>query len=281
MREIAQRARVLVTPTFALCLLRFAFCLSASTFCLRSSALPQSPAGLGEADRVAAAVVQLVAIGPGQGEKNRACSATGFLVNEEGYILTNAHVVEDARRCLAGSSEAKILAKLAPGRSGTGLAASESSTATAVSCDVVAVDDVHDLAVLKPERPLPQDPAGGPRPFALLNPREVPDGAAVTVTGHPLFVWQPTTQTGKILRRARLRLSDESPEASDVLVLDIPLKPGNSGSPVYLRSTGAVVGVVERQNGSNRSESVAVPVRYAVEMLDRLGIKWYGASNSP
>jgi len=86
-------------------------CIATIPFCVSLCAQSQpSPDGH---ERTAAAVVQLLAIGPGQGEKNRACSATGFFVNEEGYILTNAHVVEDARRCLAGSPEAKIVAKLA------------------------------------------------------------------------------------------------------------------------------------------------------------------------
>lgn len=215
----------------------------------------------------ASAVVQLLAIGPGQQGTNRECAATGFLVNEEGYILTNAHVVEDARRCLAGSPGTKIVAKLArPG----------ARTATAVSCDLVGLDDVRDLAALRTERPLP---AEGQSSFVQLNPAaEVAEGTSVAVTGHPAFAWRPTTQKGKVIRRGTLELSERSAEKSEVIILDIPLGRGASGSPVYLES-GRVVGIVERQNPSRPSETVAVPIRYAVELLDRLRVRWQAAPN--
>jgi len=212
----------------------------------------------------ASAVVQLLAIGPGQQGTNRECAATGFLVNEEGYILTNAHVIEDARHCLAGTPGTKIVAKLA--RSGA-------RTATAVSCDVVGLDDVRDLAVLRTERPLP---AEGQPSFVRLNPAEVAKGTSVAVTGHPAFAWRPTTQKGKVIRRGTLELSERSTEKSEVIILDIPLGRGASGSPAYLES-GAVVGIVERQNPSSPSETVAVPIRYAVELLDRLHVRWQPA----
>jgi serine protease Do len=219
---------------------------------------PSTPA----AEATIAAVVQLLAVGPGEQGKNRECNATGFLVNEEGYILTNAHVVEDARRCLAGSPGTKIMAKLArPG----------ARTATAVSCDLVGLDDVRDLAVLRTERPLP---AEGPPSFVRLNPAEVAEGASVAVTGHPAFAWRPTTQKGKVIRRGTLGLSERSAEKSEVIILDIPLGRGASGSPVYLES-GGVVGVVERQNPSRPSETVAVPIRYGIEFLNRLHVRWY------
>src|SRR5260370_42068166 len=62
---------------------------------------------------VVAAVVQLVAVGPGGKGQNHDCAATGFLVNEDGYILTNAHGVEKSQECLAQSPGPKIVARLA------------------------------------------------------------------------------------------------------------------------------------------------------------------------
>jgi S1-C subfamily serine protease len=195
---------------------------------------------------------------------NRECAATGFLVNEQSYILTNAHVVEDAQHCLGASPGTKIMAKLA--RTGA-------RAATAVSCDLVGLDDLHDLAVLKTERPLPAEERSG---FVRLNPAELAEGAPVAVTGHPAFAWRPTTQHGKLIRRATLGLSDRSAEKSEIFVLDIPLERGASGSPVYVES-GGVVGVVERQNPSRPLETVAVPIRYAIELLNRHGVHWHPA----
>jgi serine protease Do len=231
-----------------------------------SLALPQdvrTPDSLAT-EPVTAAVVQLLAVGPGAEDKNRECAATGFLVNEDGYLLTNAHVIADARGCLAASPGTKIMAKLArPG----------ARAAPAVSCDVVGLDDLHDLALLKTERALE-----GERPaYARLDPAEIAEGTAVAVTGHPAFAWHPTTQKGRVIRRAALGLSEKSKEKSAVIVLDIPLERGASGSPVFLQAGGGVVGIVERQNPARPSETVAVPIRYAIELLNRWRVQWYSA----
>ena len=94
-------------------------------------------------------VVQLVAVGPADKAQNRECSATGFLIDKEGYLITNAHVVVDAQRCLEKVHATKILAKLA---------INDSRTAAAVPCDVVGIDGPNDLAFLKTERPLLANP---------------------------------------------------------------------------------------------------------------------------
>ncbi len=210
-------------------------------------------------------MVQLLAIGSVADGENCKISATGFFVNEDGYLLTDAHVVEDARRCLGTSPEAKILAKLAspPGRA-----------APAVSCDVVAVDEVHDLALLKTQR-LPAQVLGTENvPFALLDPAEVQPGSAVVVTGHPTFVWQPVTQTGRVLRRDKLRLAASSAEATEVLAVNIAPQVGNSGSPVYL-PTGRVVAMVERKDPVDASNTLAVSIRHAIDLLNKLGVRWH------
>jgi len=231
--------------------------------CLALRAAAQDPKA---SDLAARAVVELLAVGPAENQNNRECGGTGFFVNEQGYILTNAHVVDDAERCLGRGRGTKMMARLAaPGK----------TTANAVSCDPVGVDRAHDVAVLKIERPLNASPPGEPLPFLRLSLSEVTNGAAVTVAGYPLFAWNAITQSGKVSRRANQRLSKSSPESSEVLVLNISLRPGNSGSPVYLDSGGGVVGVVEGRESS--SETLAVPVRYAVELLNHLKVEWRAA----
>ncbi len=228
--------------------------------CLALRAAAQDP---NANDLAARAVVELLAVGPAENQNNRECGGTGFFVNEEGYILTNAHVVDEAERCLGRGRGTKVMARLAaPGK----------TTANAVSCDPVGIDRGHDVAVLKIERPLNAGPPGEALPFLRLNLSEVANGAAVTVAGYPLFAWNAITQSGKVSRRGSQRLSKSSPESTEVLVLDISLRPGNSGSPVYLDSGGGVVGIVEgRERGS---ETLAVPVRYAVELLNHLKVEW-------
>ena len=245
------------TFILALCLLPFALCFP-------SSALGQERPSAGIGTNPAKAVVQLLAVGPGAGEKKEECAATGFLVNEDGYILTNAHVVDDARRCLAASLRGKIVAKYGQ---------PISRAAQVVSCDVVAVDEDHDLAILKTEKPLPSE--AGESSLALST-SAVPDGTRVAVTGHPAFTWQPRTFQGMVVGRAALALNDRSNRQSDVLTIDIDLQRGASGSPVYLES-GAVVGIVERKRPAQPAQTVAVPIGYAIRLLDLYGIRWHVA----
>jgi serine protease Do len=213
-------------------------------------------------------VVQLVAVGPAENEQNRECSATGFLIDEEGYLITNAHVVEDARRCLAKAPGAKILAKSTT---------NDSRTAQAVPCDVVGIDAPNDLALLKIERPLVRN-SGDKPPYAILDARAVAVGTAVKVSGYPVFSWQPVTQAGQVAWRGRTRLeeTDVNSSASDALMVDIHLRPGNSGSPVY-RQDGGVVAVADKRDSLRPAYSVAVSIHYAIELAERHGVRWHGA----
>ena len=243
----------------ALCLLPFYFALS-----LRAGAQSLKPADLSWSDPVLPAVVQLLAIGPGERGKNRECSATGFFINEEGYLLTNAHAFEEAQRCLGKSPDLRVLVKLASPGPGA---------ARAVSCTLVGLDEVHDLAVLKTERPPPADPSAEPA-YVWLDPSEVTVGTPLVVSGHPAFAWQPVTQAGKLVWRGSQDLSEGKGETSEALAVDISLRPGASGSPVY-REAGGVVGIIVQRDVSQRARSIAVPIRYAIELLNRLGVKWH------
>jgi len=218
---------------------------------------------------LAPGVVQLLAVGPGELGKNRACAATGLLINEQGYLVTNAHVVVDLGRCLAKTPGTKILAKFpAPG----------SSTAQAVPCDLVGSDEVHDLAVLKMERPIFTD-AYGKQEFARLDPRDLAEGTSAVVSGHPAFAWQPAAQATKVIRRESQRLAEGNPEPTEVLDLDITLPPGSSGSPVCRAEDQGVIGIVVSKNPSQPTHTLAVSVRYAVALLNSHGVKWYPAAD--
>lgn len=220
------------------------------------------------------AVVELLAIGPGANGNDRKCSGTGFLVNEEGIILTNAHVVHDAERCIGAVAHSRsrgIIAKL-PTEAG--------NSAPAVSCEVVGLDDAHDLAILKPERSIPGRAPGSPYPYLPLDvsrARGIAEGAPIWVAGHPLHSWLPVAQSGEFTRADRLRLSGPQGELVDVFILGLPLQSGSSGSPMFLKGEAGVVGVVVGQLTRQPSETIAVPIRYAVDLLDRNSVRWHPA----
>lgn len=214
------------------------------------------------------AVVQLLAIGPANQEQNQECSATGFLINEEGYLITNWHVVDDARRCLEKAPGAKLLAKLA---------VNDSQTAAAAPCEVIALDPTHDLALLKIGRPLLTE-RGQQGVFAPLENRPVLMGEAVTVSGHPAFAWQPVSQAGHVVWIGGTRLAESAnslAEPSDAVMVDIHLRPGNSGSPVY-RAGGGVVAVIDKRDSLRPSYSIAVAIHYAIELAEHNGVRWHG-----
>lgn len=236
-------------------------------------------------DAVTPAVVQLLAVGPGSKGQNQECAGTGFLVNEDGYILTDAHVMEKGRECLAQTPGAKMVARLAAARGSHSQAPSRdglrsgAESGPAVECDVLAVDDVHDLAVMKADHPLRASDAGAAVPYVRLDSADVPSGTRVRVTGHPTFAWVAQTQGGEIIGRKNLALFDGSADQTEMLVLNFSLKYGSSGSPVYREANGGVVGIVERRNTAVEWQTLAVPIRYAIDLLNRQGVKWYAAPN--
>jgi S1-C subfamily serine protease len=257
--------------------------LSATTLALGLAA--QNPPALDlqkAADYVTPAVVQLLAVGPGGKGQNQECAGTGFLVNEDGYILTNAHVVEKGRECLAQSPGAKILARLAVGTGSVHSNApardgprSETESAPAIECDLVAVDDVHDLALMRLDHPPRAGDSIVAIPYAHLDSAVVPDGARVRVTGHPTFAWVAQTQGGEVIGRRSLALLEGSAEQSEMLILNFSMKVGSSGSPVYRDARGGVVGIVERRNTAMEWQTLAVPIHYAIDLLNKQGVKWY------
>jgi S1-C subfamily serine protease len=141
---------------------------------------------------------------------------------------------------------------------------------------VVALDEPNDLALLKTERPLVPN-SGGQPPYATLDARAVPVGAAVRVSGYPAFSWQAVTQAGHVVWHGRTPLEDAevNSSASDALMVDIHLRPGNSGSPVF-RPGGGVVAVIDKRDSLRPSYSIAVSIHYATELAERHGVRWHG-----
>jgi len=256
-----QRGKLLVwLLTASFCPLPFV-----SGFAFLSGAQAPGRAGPKPSERTLLGVVELVAVGPGERARNRACAATGFVVNEDGYLVTNAHVVKDLQGCLSKNPGGKILAKFP---------APQESFARGLPCEVVAVEEVHDLAVLKLTVPLPAGAPASPS-YECLDAREVPEGTAITVAGHPEFAWRPHTQAGQVVWSGTYQLDEKSAATTEVIGINVPLRPGNSGSPVYLES-GGVAGVVVSRDETQRGQSVAIAIRYVTDVLDRYSVKWHG-----
>ncbi len=138
---------------------------------------------------------------------------SGFVVSEEGWIVTNAHVVAAAR---------------------DGVVAIRYSDGTQVRARVLAVDRLHDLAVLQPGEREGSVPA-----LPLASPSEVRVGQSVLAYGSP-FGLEGTLTQGIV--SARRDLPTREGRIEGVIQTDAAVNPGNSGGPLA-NSRGQVIGV--------------------------------------
>ncbi len=159
---------------------------------------------------------------------------SGFLVDSSGRIITNNHVIRDAR---------SVRLKLASGD-------------VYDAATVLAVDERRDIAVLQiPGFDLPALPMG--------NSDSVRIGSPVVLIGSPLGL-ENTVTTGIISGRR------QEPEGFQLLQISAPASQGSSGGPVMSLS-GEVVGIASSQMQAGQNLNFAVPINYARGLLAHIG----------
>jgi serine protease Do len=183
-------------------------------------------------------------------------SGSGFIIDPEGYIITNAHVVSGAQR---------IEVVLPPPSSDGSLATALSSRMDTVPARVIGVAREKDLALLKIENTkLPALP--------LASYRDVRQGHTVFAFGSPEGLRNSITH-GLISAVAR-QLDPDSPLI--YIQTDAPINPGNSGGPL-VNLNGEVVGVntfILSQSGGNEGLGFAIPcatIRTVYRQLKQFG----------
>jgi serine protease Do len=197
------------------------------------------------ASRVRPAVVQIFATGYARGESEDDTSNTallskqtstgsGVILTADGYIVTNNHVVENAR---------KIEVKL-PTRGTT------RTLGMTLTAKVVGVDRETDLAVLKIDgRNLATLPLG--------DSSRLRQGELVMAFGNP-FGLEGSVSTGVVSSISR-QLKPDDPMA--YIQTDAPINPGNSGGPL-VDAEGLVVGIntmIYTRSGGSEGIGFAVP----------------------
>ncbi len=163
---------------------------------------------------------------------------SGFIVSSDGYVLTNAHVVD-------GASEVTV--KLTDKRD--------------FKAKVVGVDKRTDVALLK------IDAAG--LPFVRTGDAErTKVGEWVVAMGSP-FGFENTVTAGIISAKAR-RLPDEN--YVPFIQTDVAINPGNSGGPLF-NLAGEVIGInsqIYSRSGGFMGISFAIPIDVAMKIKDQL-----------
>jgi len=151
-------------------------------------------------------------------------TGSGFVVSDDGYIVTNAHVVEGAN--------GQIKAKIGDGKT--------------LDAKLVGQDASTDLALLKVD-------ASNLKPLALGDSSTVQVGDPAYAIGNP-FGLDRTLTTGVISALQRQISSPNGFSIDDVLQTDAAINPGNSGGPLF-NAQGQVIGVNSQiESTSNTSD---------------------------
>ena len=204
------------------------------------------------AEKVSPAVVQIFVTGySAPDEENQGAtgepslertSGSGVIVDSDGYIVTNAHVVENATRL-----EVDLPFAATGGARGASILKRRGRT---VGAQIVAIDRETDIAVVKVEaRGLPALPFG--------DSDELRPGQIVLAFGSPLGLESSVTM-GVVSAVAR-QLQPEDPMI--YVQTDAPINPGNSGGPL-VDTEGRLVGIntlIFSQSGGNEGIGFAAP----------------------
>jgi 2-alkenal reductase len=194
-------------------------------------------------DRVSPSVVNVSVRVPnatGQGPTARQGTGSGFVVDAQGHILTNEHVVRDASR---------IEVTLADGLK--------------VAAEVRGRDTLNDIALLKVEAP-----ADRLRPVMLGDSTALRVGQLAVAIGNP-FGFTRTLTVGVVSGLGRPIEDAGRRPLLDMIQTDAAINPGNSGGPL-LNSRGEVIGITTLIDRSQLSVGFAVPINTALQTLPNM-----------
>lgn len=161
---------------------------------------------------------------------------SGFVISQEGFILTNNHVVEDAEQ---------IKVKLANGKE--------------YDAKIVGRDPKTDLALVK------IDGVNDLHALPLGNSEDLKVGSWVVAVGSPFGLEQTVTQ-GIVSGKGRVIGSGPY---DDFIQTDASINPGNSGGPL-INMKGEVIGINTAINPSGQGIGFAIPIDMAKTIIPQL-----------
>ena len=166
---------------------------------------------------------------------------SGFIIDKEGHILTNYHVIANAREVEVTLHNKKKY-----------------------KATVIGRDRSHDLAVIQIKAP-------GVVPATLGDSKQLVVGQKVFAIGNPFGL--SGTMTRGIISSLRPIRTPEGAEIEEAIQTDAAINPGNSGGPL-LNSRGEVIGInsMIATGGSNQSAGIgfAIPINAAKAVINDL-----------
>lgn len=178
-------------------------------------------------------------------EKREVAAGTGFVISEDGMIITNRHVVED------DSAEYTVIFK----------------DDTKYTAKVLARDTLLDIAFIKIE-------ATELAPLAFGSSKDLQVGQTVVAIGNALGEFSNTVSSGIVSGIGRNivatdALGQNAEQLFDVIQTDASINSGNSGGPL-LDLDGNVIGVNVAVASNAQGIGFAIPSDIVVDLLSRL-----------
>ena len=181
----------------------------------------------------------------GQTSSQASCGS-GFFITDDGYVLTNYHVISTAHQY--GYSVSVL-----------------TYDGTTYQATIVGVDEDNDIALLKID-------ASGVTPVTFGDSDSMAVGDTVYAVGNPLGELEFTMTSGMISALDRtITTSDGTDSGINMFQIDAAVNAGNSGGPVY-NTSGQVIGIVTAKYSSSGVEGLgfAIPVNDAVAIANDL-----------
>lgn len=173
-------------------------------------------------------------------------AGTGIIVTSDGYVLTNKHVIDGAR---------KISVVLDDGT-------------TYTDVDIAAVDSLNDIAFLT------INGVSDLKPATLGDSKTINVGQQVIAIGNALGQYQNSVTAGIISGTGRSIIATDSTGSmsenlSDMIQTDAAINSGNSGGPL-VNAAGEVIGVNTATSTSGENMGFAIPIVAVKGMLAQL-----------
>ena len=168
---------------------------------------------------------------------------SGFVFDKKGHIITNAHVIDDAK---------KVIVTFLDGRS--------------YNAEIIGVDEYTDIAVIKVNADLSLL-----RPLLLGDSSSLKVGEQIAAIGNP-FGLSGSMTSGIVSQLGRLLPTDNQYSIPDVIQTDAAINPGNSGGPL-LNMMGGIVGIntaIQSATGEFTGVGFAIPSQTVAKIVPTL-----------
>ena len=168
---------------------------------------------------------------------------SGFVFDKKGHVITNAHVVNDAK---------KVVVTFLDGRS--------------YNAEIIGIDEFTDLAVIKVNADLTLL-----HPLALGDSSNLKVGEPIAAIGNP-FGLSGSMTSGIVSQLGRLLPSGSGYSIPDVIQTDAAINPGNSGGPL-LNMRGEIVGIntaIQSTTGEFTGIGFAIPSQTIAKIVPTL-----------